>query len=322
MINNNEITKYNKMNKNISLQSFKPNIISLINSSLLEHSLMKNTEKILYKIINKNKYINKYLSKHVKISSYISYALLNNIFLHYYSSSVTDFLFNLIKINSSTNMPLYLSNKFSITKTLYLLEKLIEPILLEKLSQKYLCKIFNKTIRITDILFKLLYMLKDNFMYTNLIDYIFGIITIDEGYRNDNIQLEIILCFCFILFSIVDKYYNKIDKIKETETIEKKEIIKVINEGKNLKYIPPPNKEIFLIKNKNFYKLLKNKNGICLICNKKFVVATAIKCCGGIFCNKCIKEFLIYNKKCFLCSQKYILKDNKQLTNILIRIYS
>ena len=100
---------------------FKPNFIKLINQNLFENYLLNGTKRIVSEIIKGNKITEKYLSKYKDTLSYISYSLINNIFLHYYSSSLSDYLFNLIKISSNNNnLPLNSIKAFSLSKTLYL----------------------------------------------------------------------------------------------------------------------------------------------------------------------------------------------------------
>ena len=86
--------------------------------------------------------------------------------------------------------------------------------------------------------------------------------------------------------------------------------------------IPIPDIKYFLSRNKNFSKLIKNKKGLCIICNKKFISPTAIKCCGGVFCFKCIYNYLIIHQKCILCLQKFLIDNKEDVSEILIKIYS
>ena len=303
-----------------SLDYFKPNITQLINSHLLDYNLRNFTKKIVSNIITNNKKAKKYFSKYINISSYISYSLINNIFLHYYSSSITDYLFNLINISSyNNNLPLSSIEKISFTKTIFLINKFIEPVVIEKLSKRYFGKMIIKGIKMSNIAFKLLYMIKDNFMYTNLINYCLGIITINKGETDENILLSLFLVYLF--FNIGYKTYNKIKQKEIKIEKERKTFNVIINEKIKKEILPIPDKEYYLLRNKNFSKLIKNKKGLCLICNKEFVTPTAIKCCGGVFCYKCIYNYLILYEKCFLCFQ--ILKLNKEEINkLLIKIYS
>ena len=126
------------MNKDIilNLYYFKPNMIHLINSHLIDYQIRNAITTITSKLINNKQKTKKYFSKYINISSYISYSLINNVFLHYYSSSLTDCLFNLINISSyNNNLPISSIDKFSISKTLFLFTKFIEPICLEKIRK-------------------------------------------------------------------------------------------------------------------------------------------------------------------------------------------
>jgi hypothetical protein len=258
--------------------------------------------------------------QNIYISSYISFSLINNVFLHYYSSSLTDCLFNFIRISSyNNNLPISLIESVSISKTLFLITKFIEPIILEKIRKNNFGIIIIKGIKLTNIAFKLMYMIKDDFMYTDLINYCLGIITVNKGKNNESIDLYLSFFYFFILISY--KCYKRIKQKELKKEKERKKFIKIINENSKNEVIPPPSIEYYLLRNKNFSNLIKNKSGLCLICNQKFDIPTAIKCCGGVFCYKCIKQYLMINKKCYLCLQPFFLNINN-INKFLIKIYS
>ena len=309
---------------NLPLYYFKPSFIQIINKNIFENYIIKGTKELSYKIIISNKKTKKYFSKYLEYSSYIPYTLLNNIFLHYYSSSISDLLFNIIKISSyNNNLPLSSIEQFSFTKTLYLLSKFIQPIILEKIRKKQFGIIFIKGIKLTNILLKLLYMIKDDFMYTDLFDYIFGIMNINSNNNEKNKKENIDIYLSFVMFFGIMSYqvYEKI-KLKEIKKEkDKKNQIKIINEIKKNEVIPIPDIKYYLLRNKNFLKMINNKKGLCIICNKKFNSPTAIKCCGGVFCFKCIYNYVYIHQKCILCLQN-ILFDEKNIDKILIKIYS
>ena len=161
-------------------------------------------------------------------------------------------------------------------------------------------------------------MIKDNFMYTDLFNYILGIITVNKGKTDDNINIYLSFIFFFIIISY--KCYNKIKEKEEKKEKERKKLIKIINEKRKNEVIPPPKVEYYLLRNKNFLEIIKNKKGLCLICGTKFKVPTAIKCCGGVFCYKCINNYLLINHKCYLCLQLFNFDEN-DLNKLLIKIY-
>ena len=310
------------MNKVIplNLYYFKPNMIHLINSHLIDYQIRNAITTITSKLVNNNQKTKKYFSKYINISSYISYSLINNVFLQYYSSSLTDCLFNLINISSyNNNLPISSIDKFSISKTLFLFTKFIEPICLEKIRKNNFGIVIIKGIKVSNIVLKLLYLIKDNFMYTDFINYCFGIITINKGKNDDNINLYL----SFIYFFIISAYkcYKKIQKEEIKKEKKRKTIIKIINENRKNEVIPPPNNDYYLLRNKNFLNIIKNKKGLCLICNKKFCSPTAIRCCGGVFCFECIYNYLLLNQKCYLCFQYFTLNE-KDIKSLLIKIYS
>ena len=304
---------------NLPLYYLKPSFVQLINKNIFENFIIKGSKEFTNKIIKINRRTNKYFFKYLKLSSYISYSLLNNIFLHYYSSSLSDYLFNIIKISSyNNNLPLSSIEYFSLSKTLYLISKFIQPIILEKIRINKLGIIFIKGIKISNVLLKLLYMIKDDFMYTDLFDYIFGIININNREKNKNENIDIYLNFVIVFGIIIYQCYEKIKLKKLKEEKIKKNHIKIINETMKNEIIPIPDIKYFLSRNKNFSKLIKNKNGLCIICNKIFNSPTAIKCCGGIFCFKCIYNYLKIHQKCFLCFHSL---ENNDINKILIKLY-
>ena len=312
------------LNINLPLHYFKPSFVQLINRNIFEYYLIKGSKELTYKIIKKNKRTKKYFSKYSEIYSYISYSLLNNIFLHYYSSSLSDYLFNIIKISSyNNNLPLSSIESFSLSKTFYLVSKFIQPIILEKLRKKHFGILFIKGVKVSNVLLKLLYMIKDDFMYTDLFEYIFGVINVDNYNKEKNKKDNVDMYLSFVVFCIIISYqcYEKIKRREIKKEQDKKNEIKIINEIKKNEVIPIPDIKYYLSRNKNFTKMINNKKGLCIICNKKFQSPTAIKCCGGVFCFKCISDYLKIHQKCILCLQKHLF-DNNEINKILIKIYS
>ena len=218
----------------------------------------------------------------------------------------------------NNNLPISSIESLCISKTLFLVNKFIEPILIEKLRKKHLGVLIIKGVKISNIILKLLYMIKDNFMYTNIFNYFFGIITVNKGKSDEKIDTYLFLIYIFITISY--KIYNKIKEKEEKKEKEKKALIKIINEKRNNVVIPPPKNEYYLLKNKNFCDIIKSKKGLCLICDKKFIAPTAIKCCGAVFCFKCINNYLLVNHKCFLCLQFFNFQND--FKKLLIKIYS
>ena len=309
------------LNINLPLFYFKPSFVQLINKNYIEYNIIKGSKEFTSKIIKRSKKANKYLSKYIDNYSFISYSFLNDVFIYYYSSSLSDFLFNLIKISSyNNNLPLNSIEYFSFTKTLYLISKFIQPIFLEKIRIYYIGNIFLKGIKMSNVILKILYMIKDDFMYIDLLDYIFGIMTVNnydiKNNNNNNIYLSVIICFIFISY----RSYEKIKQNEIKKEKERKRKIKIINEMKKNEVIPIPDNKYYLSRNQNFSNLIKNKKGLCLICNKKFNSPSAIKCCGGVFCFKCIYNYLIIHQKCYLCLQN-IFFEKSDINKILIKLY-
>ena len=124
-------------------------------------------------------------------------------------------------------MPLSSIESISLSKTLYLITKFIEPIILEKIRKKNFGITIIKGIKLSNIVMKLLYMIKDDFMYTDLIDYLFGIMTINKAKNNDNIDIYLSFVYFFVIIGV--KCYNKIKEIELKKENENKRIIKIIS---------------------------------------------------------------------------------------------
>ena len=309
------------LNINLPLFYFKPSFVQLINKNYIEYNIIKGSKEFTSRIIKRNKKANKYLSKYIDNYSFISYSIINNVFIYYYSSSLSDFLFNLIKISSyNNNLPLNSIEYFSFTKTLYLISKFIQPIFLEKIRIYYLGNLFLKGIKFSNVILKMLYMIKDDFMYTDLLDYIFGIMTVTNSDKKISKENDIYLTLIFFFIFISYRSYENIKQKEIKKEKEKKRKIKIINEIKKNEVIPIPDNKIYISRNKNFNNLIKNKKGLCLICNSKFNSPSAIKCCGGVFCFKCIYNYLIIHQKCFLCLQNIFL-EKSDINKILIKLY-
>ena len=303
----------------LSLKIFKPNLFFLICSNIIDSKLKVHTNNIIERIVSSNQKAKKYFSTHISILSYISYNLVNNIFIKYYSSSLTDSLFNLLKISIYNNkLPISSVKFFSFSKIGYTLTKFIEPLALEKLKCSHLGKFIFQGFKFINIGLKLLYILNEDFFYTDLVDFIFGIVTINKGKPN---SINIYLSFIYFFIIIINSCYKKIKKKDIKDEMNRKQIIKIINEKIKDEVLPSPYLKYRLIKNKNFSQIVNNRKGKCLLCNQIFKIPTAIKCCGGVFCYKCIVEYIDINYKCYLCCQSYSSMENIK-SKILIKIYS
>lgn len=309
------------LNINLPLYYFKPNLVQLINKNYIEYYLIKGSKELTSKIVKRNKKANKYLLKYIDKYSFISYSVINNSFIYYYSSSLSDFLFNLIKISSyNNNLPLNSIESFSLSKTLYLISKFIQPIFLEKIRIHYLGNLFLKGIKFSNVILKMLYMIKDDFMYIDLLDYIFGIMTVNNYDKTISKEKDIYLYLIFFFIFISYQSYEKIKHKEIKKEKERKRKIKIINEIKKNEVIPIPDNKYYISRNKNFTNLIKNKKGLCMICNNKFNSPSAIKCCGGVFCFKCIYNYLIIHQKCYLCLQNIFL-EKSDINKVLIKLY-
>ena len=62
-------------------------------------------------------------------------------------------------------------------------------------------------------------MIKDNFMYTNIFNYFFGIITVNNGKSDEKIDRYLFIIYIFITISY--KLYNKIREMKKKRNRKK-----------------------------------------------------------------------------------------------------
>jgi hypothetical protein len=141
-----------------------------------------------------------------------------------------------------------------------------------------------------DLLCKLMYIFKKDFLYADVFDFVLKIMVVNQGSKDTdkflNIGKQLNLFFLFIIIRFGEWYYSK-------ETKDENKIVE----------IDPP---------KNINKLVEKNN--CPICKKSEIESpVAMRCCGYVLCEICVGS----NKtsgKCLVCL-------NKINSNYYIKIY-
>ena len=256
------------------MSNLKINILEVLYCELSDIQIKKSIKFIIKRIIYNDKFFSDY-KNNVDLIGELCYIIIDSFFLRFLSSTFGNYLFNIVQVDSNSNT---LISKNKIKLFFITLIKILISILKNYLVEKN----YNKLIfKIPNIIFKFIYILNDYFPYSNLINFTFGIILLKKEQLN-NSMLKII----FFLLYIIIKYTN-------SNSEEKK-----INDN-----IPPP---------KN--NCPNNLKGKCFLCKKPFINPIVMKCCGYIFCSKCIYKKNIINKKCISCK-------NTINNNSIIKLY-
>jgi hypothetical protein len=226
------------------------------------------------------------------------------------NSTFGEFVLNYVKIDTFT------ANLLTVTenqnkKFLLIILNYIIPFLSDllsrlinnrtiKISQDFIDK-FTKILKsikfikiILDLGYKLAYIFKNRFIYSDVIDHLLGIMTVAQGskeafsdkFLNIGKQLNLFFMYMFIRFG--EWFYQKETKNEIQEEVE------------------PP------LVNK------KTHSENCPICHNDLKrinnTIVAARCCGFVFCENCIINHLNLNAKCPMCSFNINL-------NYLFRIY-
>ena len=250
------------------MSNLKINILEILYCELSDIQIKNSIKYIVKKIINNDKYFNLY-KNNINFISEFCYIIIDSFCLRYLNSTFGNYIFNLVQVDSNTK-ELISNNKIK------LFIFMIIRIIISYIKNYLLKNNFNLFLfKIPDIIYKFIYLINNNFPYTNVINSIIGIITVRKGKENNSI-IKIIF---FILYLIL-KYSNS--------SFENKNLF--IN-------IPPPENNCPI-----------NLKGKCLICKKPFLNPVVMKCCGYIFCSNCINKNQL-NKTCISCKNP-ILKNS------------
>ena len=256
------------------MSNFKINILEILYCELSDIQVKNSIKYIVKKIIYNDNYF--YLYKNnINFISELCYIIIESFCLRYLNASFGNYIFNIVQID--------LNSKELISKNkIKLFIFMIIRIIISYIKNYLLKKNFNPFLfKIPNIIYKFIYLLNKNFPYSNIINNIFGIISVRK-YKENNSIIKIIF---FILYLIL-KYSNS--------TFEDKKIY--FN-------IPPPENNC-----------PNNLKGKCFICKKPFLNPVVMKCCGYIFCSNCIYNNNSLNKKCISCK-------NPILKNSIIKLY-
>lgn len=151
------------------------------------------------------------------------------------------------------------------------------------------------------------YILDEKFIYLDIIHYIIGIMLVNEGSTmasseqgNYLGQINIFLLYLFIKFG--DWYYSK-----ETNLPNKKIHLS--------KPKIPISDSLYTTKSSSLSTTTSSSSSICPICTlDKLINPTTLSCCGIVYCNGCLTNYMRTNSSCFNC------KNQIKSSNI-IKIY-
>lgn len=232
--------------------------------------------------------------------------MINSYLLYYANSSFGDYILNFVKI-STENANLINSQKNKNILLLYITINYILPLVndifaylmnskLIKISKKIenLFKNLNfyfKSIKIIlDLGYKLAYLFKKKFLYTDIVEHLLKLMTVNQGSKEVfsdkflNVGKQLNLFFLYMFIRIGEWYYqkeNKIDKVAD---------------------IKPPIKEEY------------KECPLCKIDTSQIQSPIALRCCGYVYCENCINNYMKHHTKCRNC--------NISISNVfLIKIY-
>lgn len=158
---------------------------------------------------------------------------------------------------------------------------------------------FVKVVKIcVDLLYRLRYIFKNKFLYSDIVDHLLGIMLVNQGEKDKIItmgkQLNLFLLFMFI--KVGEWYYSKENKSE------------VIVE------VDPPRRDVtnnnIRVAHSDTHTEVVNS---CLIGHSHTIKSPqAVRCCGFVFCENCIENYLKTSSKCPNClnviNKQYLIK--------------
>lgn len=262
------------------IKSMKLSIMEIIYTEMISCDIKSSLYFIIKKIILNDPYFSKF-SPYLTFITENALLLLNSVLLCKANSTIEEILLSYMKIYTNSALPI--SNKH-FKLSLYIIVNALISIIHTFFDKD---GIFRKCFNLTTIVFKFMFLINKEFVYSNPVDYLFGLMKVNKGTTNN--KVKIILFLVYLVFNYGGKIYSVNNENKEEEILD----------------IPPPEK-----------KCSKDIKGKCFVCLKKFEVPTVMKCCGYVYCYKCAVDNCLNNgnMKCFSCG----LRIN---SHYLIKIY-
>lgn len=256
------------------VSSIKLNIIEILYTELTHKEIKSALTFIIKKIMINDKYFSQY-TEHIDYISDIVCLLVNSLLLYKCNATIEELIFNYMKIYTSNS---YLPISSNRTKLLiYIISKFI----LKTLNHFYFSNSYKKYYTELNTIFKFFFLCKKSCVYSNILDYVFGIMLVNKGTNNNSIKL------IFFLLYLLLKFGQNVYKSKTEDRLD-------------TSITPPPK------------KCLKEDMNKCWYCKGKIISPTIMKCCGFVYCYECALKKCLYQKKCYSCgfeiSHKYLIK--------------
>jgi hypothetical protein len=195
--------------------------------------------------------------------------MINSILVYKFNSTFGDYILNFIRIDSNNMQTVNMSNKKWILILLYY----IIPILYDIFKHKIIEKI-KLVSAILDLCYKFKFMFDLKFCHSDFIEHILGIMTVNQGNKDNlsdkllNIGRQLNLFFLYMFMKFGEWYYSKENIVGQTVEIK------------------PPIKNI--------------ESSVCPTCKNTPNIPCALKCCGIVFCERCISNL----DKCPICKSE------------------
>jgi hypothetical protein len=225
------------------------------------------------------------------ISKFISLTV-NCFLLVRANSSFGDYILNYVKIDTQDANLINAGKKDRLV--LLLILNFVLPFLVDLFSRLLNLKILKlpheieskftkllkyiKTLKIgIDLGYKLAYLFKKKFLYSDFVEHLLGIMRVNQGSKEDfsdkflNVGKQINLFFLYMFIRMGEWYYQKENKLEK--------IVEIIPPaGGSSKTCP-----------------------LCRIESSEIKQPVACRCCGFVHCEQCITEHLKTNAKCPSC---------------------
>lgn len=215
------------------------------------------------------------------ISKFLS-LFINSVLIYKANSNFGEYVLNFVKLDTNTSSLISETNK----KYLFITIEYIIPIIYSLISRlrfgfipkliKYV-KLLKLVKTIIDVLYKFKFIFKPEFIYSDLIEHLLKIMIVNQGTKDTmsdkflNIGKQLNLFFLYMFIRFGEWYYTK--EVKNETVIE----------------IDPPKINNRAVLNK------------CPICNDGIISPIVVKCCGFVYCDICLREYLKSKEKCLIC---------------------
>lgn len=243
------------------------------------------------------------LLKEYSLISKIIYFAINSALIFKSGSNFGEYVLNYVKLDTKKThliekkqKILYIFLEFLLPLILEIIRKLKSYFVFGEFKKEKIDKIIkNLSIvrNLIDIFYYLKFILEKDFIYSNLVEHILGIMTVNRG-SNDvisdkilNFGKQINLFFLYIFIKFGEWYFSKESQANDSVVA-----------------IEPPARKI------------NNNSSFCPVCKESNIKEpVAVKCCGYVYCDNCLKNALKIKEQCSMC-------ENELLETDIIKIYN